>query len=273
MRRDLRRDLEVLDRLSVPDLLEDAERRALGPDRGSALGPSPSRPRLLTSLLTVAVVGLAVAGFVWLSSAFRATPAPPANSTEPSYVFTNVRPDPDEEGMRIRFEVIWSTEISPGLRRCRFQALGLNGNVVSELGRDIAFGPADSVWIDVPPPTDAVGSARVVCDPERLDTPGIVDVVPLDPADVGLDPDRWVEALERRVDGWAARFVIDSMTAEQLAWNIEALSSYAITGQFPGDAQAWAWQEWHMRIARLCVLLTEGHELRTKDCLGAGPAS
>jgi hypothetical protein len=277
MKRDLTRDLEVLDRLSAPDLLEDAERRALGPDRGPVLSPSPYRRRAVTASLTVAVVGLAIGGFVWLSSAFRATPAPPAGSTEPGYVFTNVRPHPggsDGDGnIQVRFEVAWSTETFPGLHRCRFQALDLEGDVVSELGRDIAFGRTDNVWIDVPPPSDDVGSARVVCDPERLDTPGIADVTPLDPAVVGRDPDRLFQALDTRVDDWAAQFRIGSMSVEQLAWNIEALGSSVVTGHlaFSGDAQVWAWHEWQMRIARLCVLLPEGHELRDKGCLGTGP--
>jgi hypothetical protein len=277
MKRDLTWDLEVLDRMSVPDLLEDAERRAQGPDRSPVPSPSPYRRRTVTASLTVVVVGLAIAGFVWLSSAFRAPPAPPAGSTEPGYVFTNVRPhsgESDGDGnIQVRFEVTWSTETFPGLHRCRFQALDLEGNVVSELGRDIAFGRTDDVWMDVPPPSGDVGSARVVCAPERLDTPGIADVTPLDPADVGRDPDRFVEALDTRVDDWAARFRIDSMSAEQLAWNMEALSSSVVTGHFIGDAQAWAWQEWQMRIARLCMLLPEGHDLRNRGCLGAGPPS
>jgi hypothetical protein len=62
------------------------------------------------------------------------------------------------------------------------------------------------------------------------------------------------------------------MAPEQLAWNIEALNSSVVTGRFSGDAEAWAWQEWHMRIARLCVLLPEGHVLRNEGCLGARPA-
>jgi hypothetical protein len=279
MKRDLTRDLEVLDRLSAPDLLEEAERRALGPDRGPVLSPSPYRRRTVTASLTVLVVGFAIAGFVWLGSAFRATPAPSAGSTEPSYVFMNVRPHPGESdgdgNIQVRFEVTWSTETFPGLHRCRFQVLDLEGNVVSELGRNVAFGRTDDVWIDVPPPSDDVGSARVVCDPVRLDTPGIADVTPLDPADVGRDPDRFVEALDARVDDWAARFRIGSMSAEQLAWNMEALSSSVVTGRlnFTGDAQAWAWQEWQMRIARLCMLLPEGHDLRNNGCPGAGPPS
>jgi hypothetical protein len=52
MRRDLTRDLQALDRLSVPDLLEAAERRALGADRDDALGPSPSRRRVATASLS-----------------------------------------------------------------------------------------------------------------------------------------------------------------------------------------------------------------------------
>jgi hypothetical protein len=232
------------------------------------------RRRVTAAALAVVSIGLAIGGFVWLSSAFRATPAPPVDATQPDYVFTDVRPhvgDPDEDGnIQISFEVAWSTEVFPGLHRCRFQALGPEGNVVSESGRNIAFRSGDSLWIDLPPPSDEVVAGRVVCDPKRLDTPGIADVVPLDPADAGRDLDRWFEALERRVDEWAARFRIGSMPPEKLAWNIEALTS-PVTGRFGGDAQIWAWDEWQMGIARLCALLPEGHELRNQGCSGAGP--
>jgi hypothetical protein len=278
MKRDFTRDLQVLDRFSSPDLFEEAQRRARVSGRDLELASSSAHRGLTSLALVVVALGIAIGGFVWLNDAFRSSPAPPADAT-PGYVFTNVRPytgQPDEDGyIQIGFDVAWSTEVFPGLHRCRYQALGLEGHVVSERTSVIAFRPGEGVRVDVPSPSDEVGSGRVVCDPERLDTPGIAEVTPLDPADVGRDLDRWLDALETRVDEWAARFRIDSMSAEELAWNIEALSSSVVTGvtgRFDGDAQAWAWEEWRMRIARLCVLLPEGHELRNKGCLGAGPA-
>jgi hypothetical protein len=277
MDRDLKRDLRVLDRVATPDLFEEAERRAVL--LAQPIATAEGSPRRLVAVVTLAVVslGLAIGGFVWLTAGFRSRPAPPATATT-GYVFTDVRPytgHPDEDGnIQIGFDVAWSTEAFPGLRRCRYQALGLEGDVVSERASVIAFRPVEGVRVDVPPPSAEVGSGRVVCDPDRLDTPGIAEITPLDPADVGRDLDRWLDALESRVDEWAARFRIESMSAEELAWNIEALSSSVVTGHFSGDAQAWAWTEWQMRAERLCVLLPEGHELRnTGYCEGVGPAA
>lgn len=275
MRRDLTRDLQVLDRVQAPDLLEDSQRRARGPNRDYEHDLGPSRRWLRAVPLGIAALAIAIGGFVWLNSAFRATaPRPPAQPTGPNYVFSNVKLDashPDEEGnILIRFEVSWSGDSFPGIHRCTFQTLGSDGGIVSEWVRRMAFRPSDNVGVDVPPPPGEA-TAHVGCDPQRLDTPGIAELIPLDPAEAGSDPDVWIETLEHRVDEWAERFDIGSMSPEQLAVNMEALGSLSVTGHF-GDEQKWAWTEWGMRRQRLCVLLPEGHELRNKGCLGAGPA-
>jgi hypothetical protein len=271
MRRDLTRDLEVLDHLSVPELLEDAERRALGPDRGPVLGPSPARRLVVTASLAMAVVGLAIAGFVWLSSAFRATPAPPAEPADPNYVLTHVRLDPShvepEGNILIRLEVSWSNGTYPGIHRCVFRASGTDGRVVSErVERWMALEETDNLAIEVPQPSSSAVAADAWCDPERLDAPGIADLEPLDPASVAGEPDAFDAEVERRTDEWAALFSIDSMTTEELAANMAAMGYGRVHGRFSGDEQMWAWLELRSRWARLCSLLPDGHELRNSGC-------
>lgn len=274
MRRDLARDLEALDRLPAPDLLEEAEGRARGQSRGSDLDLVPSRRWLRAVPLGIAALAVAIGVFVLLNAAFRtAPPTPPAGSNGPSYVFSNVRLDstgPDGEGnILVRFEVAWSEETYPGIHHCVASAFGAGGQVVSQrVERWIAFEPSDNVAFDVPPPSASATSAEVTCDPERLDTPGIADVVPLDPAMVGRELEAWNAELERRTDTWAQRFSINTMSDEELAANIVALGYASVNrtdASFPGpgsDEWLWARDELLMRAARLCHLLPVGHELQ-----------
>ena len=131
-----------------------------------------------------------------------------------------------------------------------------------------AFKPSAEYAFDVPPTGAPAVSAEVRCDPERLDTPGIADVVPLDPASVGRDLEAWNAELESRTDSWAQRFSIDTMSEEEVAANIAALgwtSAIRTDAAFPragSDEWFWAFDELRARAARLCPLLPEGHELR-----------
>jgi len=264
MRRDLTRDLQALDRLSVPDLLEDAERRAFGPIR-DALRPHPSRRRMVTASLTVAVVGLAIAGFVWLNDAFRSSPEP-AEPLGSNYVFSNVRAggsspgDPDHDW--IRFEVSWSDETSPGVHRCVFRFIDEEGDVVSERVDWVLWKPADNVAVDVPVVSDdRPVFADASCDPERLDTPGIANIeeslVPRQGDDGRIED--FSEELNRRIDDWSQRFSIGSMSQDELAANVAALRD-----AFPGSRNYpnADFQELLGRITRLCSLVEPTFDVR-----------
>jgi hypothetical protein len=199
MRRNLTRDLAVLDRLPTSDLLEEAERRALDPDGGHEIQPGRRRRRAMTASLAVAVMGLAIATFVWLSSAFRATPAPPAEPTGSNYVFTNVQPyafpNHDESAnVLIRFDVSWSGETSPGAHRCVFRLLDAEGAVVAQRVDWTLWKPAEGYLVDVASVTPVIArpaSADARCDPERLDTPGIASIE--DPLVPNVDEDGRIE--------------------------------------------------------------------------------
>jgi hypothetical protein len=270
MRRDLTRDLEVLDRLSVPELLEDAERRALGPDRGPVLGPSPARRRVMAaSLLTVAVVGFAIAGFAWLSSVFRAMPAPPAEPVGSNYVFSNVRPGGsslagDPENFLIRLEVSWSGETSPGVHRCVFRLLDEDGDVVAERADWVLWHPSDNVALDVPSVSNGRPVSAVArCDLERLDTPGITSIeesLVLSADDDGRIDD-YSEELNRRVDAWSQRFSIGSMSQNELAANVTALRD-ASTRSVVEDVASADFEELMGRINRLCDLVQPTMDVR-----------
>jgi hypothetical protein len=260
MRRDLTRDLQALDRLSVPDLLEDAERRALGPDPEHVPGPNPSRRRLVAASLAVAVVGLAIAGFVWLTDAFRSSPTP-AEPLGSNYVFSNVTLegstlDGEAESFMIRFEVSWSDETPPGVHRCVFRLIDEKGAVVGVRVDWVLWEPSPNVAVDLP----AVGDARPVsadarCDPERLDTPGIANIeesiVPIVDEEGRIED--FSEELNRRIDAWSQRFSIGSMSQDELAANVTALRD--AFGSVPTDEPNADLDELIGRISRLCALV------------------
>jgi hypothetical protein len=272
MKRDLTRELQVLDRLPVPDMLEDAERRALGPGRDPGPDLDPTRRWLAVVSLGVVAVGVAIGGFVWLNSAFRTAPRPPAQPTGPNYVFSNVRPDDlhtdREDNILVRFEVSWSEGSHPGIHRCVFRALDAEGEVVSErVDRWFSSEPSRNAALDIPAPSSPAVTAEAGCDPERLDTPGVAHVVPLDPAETGRDLESWLEALEPRVEGWAVRFDVGSMSVEQLAANIAALTDPSAYRRFGSvNEEGWASTELRMRAERLCRLIPEGHPARRGLC-------
>lgn len=272
MKRDLTRDLQVLDRLPVPDMLEDVERRALDPRRAPELDVGPTSRWSTALLLGIATIGLAIVGFAWLSSAFRTGPRPPASPAEPNYVFSNVRPDAahtDPEGnILIRFEVSWSEGSHPGVHRCVFRALGADGGIVSErIDPWTTFDRSANAAIDAPAPSSPAITAQAACDPERLDTPGVARLVPLDPAEAGADLDSWLQVLERRVDEWADRFDVGSMSAEELSANIAALRDPSAYRRFgSADEEDWASTELRMRAERLCLLLPERPLARSAPC-------
>jgi hypothetical protein len=268
MRRDLTLDLAALDRLPTSDLLDEANRRALDPGRGHDLDPAPSRRRATTGSLAVAVVGLAIATFVWLSSAFRTTPAPPAEPTASNYVFTNVRPgafppDADEADVVIRFDVSWSGEDSPGVHRCVFRLFDVEGAVVAERIDWTPWKPADGYAVEVPRVTPArPESAEARCDAERLDTPGIASIE--DPIVPNVDEDGRIEdfseELERRVDAWSQHFSVGSMSQEELAANVAALAN--ARSRYADDLGLDRLSELLARISRLCDLVDPTMDVR-----------
>jgi hypothetical protein len=216
--------------------------------------------------LAVAVVGLAIAGFIWLTDAFRSSPEP-AEPLGSNYVFSNLTLegstlDGEVESFMIRFEVSWSDETSPGVHRCKFRLIDEEGDAVGERIDWVLWDPSGNVAVDVTAVRDArPASADARCDPQRLDTPGIAvieeSIVPT-VDDEGRIEDI-SEELNRRIDAWSQRFSIGSMSQDELAANVTALR-----GAWPGsrDYPNADFEELIGRIGRLCALVEPGVAVR-----------
>ena len=285
----LRGRFAVLDRLDMPDLEEEVDRRRLVPPDQDRLATSGAPRRLVPILLGLIVIGLSVGGFVWLRSAFRAVEPPsPAEPAESNYVFSGIRVETiqGQAGVMLWFRVSWSDGTYPGIHRCVFRVLDEDGNTVAERvePRSTWAETTGENEVGMGLPVDETSGVPVrgeaVCAPERLDTPGIADLEPLDPElaegvqrqEIGLDV--FFRAIDRRTDIWAERFEIGSMTIEQLAANVAALRLGR--GRLPGSTEDQALASWELdiRSIRLCELIPKDDAIyREIECSTDGPAS
>jgi hypothetical protein len=287
----LRGRFAVLDRLDMPDLEEEVDRRRLVPPDQDHLAPSAAPRRLVPILLGLIAIGLSVGGFVWLRSAFRAVePPPPAQPrpAEANYVFSEVRVETmqGQAGVALWFRVSWSDGTYPGIHRCVFRVLDEDGKTVAERVEPLSTWTETieenetGVGLPLDEPSRFPARGEAVCAPERLDTPGIADLEPLDPElaegvqhqEIGLDV--FFRAIDRRTDIWAERFEIGSMTIEQLAANVAALRLGR--GRLPGSTEDQGLASWELdiRSIRLCELIPKDDAIyREIDCSTNGPAS
>ena len=273
MKTDLSRRFAALDRIAVPDLAPGVSRRVTGGALPANAVPPRRRIALLGSLALLVLAG-SIASFVWLRAFFETEPLPPQTEPRSNYVFSNVRVDAssvDPEGnVLIRFDVAWSGDADPGIHRCFFTLYGADGQVVSELVREMALKPSGVSGIEVPAPTGPPVSAIARCDAARLDTPDVTVVAdPLIPAEAGRDLDTFNAEIESRTELWAERFAVESWSVDQLLANLAALrhaESLALRHD-PDDDAWWASVELRSRYEHLCSLLPEGHSRQP----GCGP--
>lgn len=196
-------------------------------------------------------------------------PTDAVQSEPPSmYVFTDIQVGPsaaEPQDLAVTFTVAWTGDVYPGVHRCGYRALAADESVVGEQVRLEAWQPGR--WDhEVPGDPEAAVSGEVWCEPERLDTPGVADgITPVLPGDVDLETveGTWEEVLQEmkgRLHEWASAYSVDSMSEDELAANMVALT-LAINFR-DGQQHFTVTRQLTDRRDYLCVLLPDGHEFR-----------
>jgi hypothetical protein len=257
---DLTRRFRGLDEIEAPDVWPDATTRALAGPSGPSLG------RRLGVIAFAAVI--AVSSFALIAVALRETGQTHGSDGPSTYAFSDIEAGPSKaepQDLAITFTVAWSSDEYPGVHRCGYRALAADGSVVGEQVRLEAWQPGR--WYhDVPGDPEVTVSGEVWCEPERLDTPGVADgITPVLPGDV--DPETvegtWEEVLQEmkgRLHEWASAYSVDSMSEDELAANMVALT-LAINFR-DGQQHFTVTRQLTDRRDYLCVLLPDGHEFR-----------
>jgi hypothetical protein len=190
----------------------------------------------------------------------------PSESVEPqkedpaTYIFSDVvagpsTAEPDE--LAVSFTVSWSGQEYPGVHLCTYRAMATDGTVIGEFVHLAAWQPGR--WHrEIPGDPGAAARGEVSCEPERLDDPGIADVRSIPRSD-GTSLDEITAKREDRLEDWAARWAVDSMTESQLAGNLWAIWT-AMTQSHDSDLTI----SWQLEDRRhyLCVRLPPEHEFR-----------
>jgi hypothetical protein len=186
-------------------------------------------------------------------------PAAPADAAS-TYVFSDIVAGPssaEPEDLSVTFEVSWSGEDYPGVHLCTFRALAADGSIAGEVAHLAAWQPGR--WYrDVPGDPDAAVRGDISCAPERLDAPGIAEVTPI-PRSEGTTLDEVMAERAARLDAWAARWSVDSMSTSQLAANMWAVWEVMTEGEDEDLTVTWQLTD---RRHYLCVRLPPEHEFR-----------
>jgi hypothetical protein len=177
-----------------------------------------------------------------------------------TYVFSDVVAGPttaEPVDLAVSFTVSWSGQEYPGVHLCTYRAMAADGTLVGEFVHLAAWQPGR--WHrEIPGDPGAAARGEVSCEPERLDDPGIADVRSIPRSD-GTSLDEITAAREDRLEDWAARWAVDSMTESQLAGNLWAIWT-AMTQSHDSDLTI----SWQLEDRRhyLCVRLPPEHEFR-----------
>lgn len=210
----------------MPDIrdLLDREARTVEPTEDWAT-PTFGRIRRRRRVRRVATSGLALAiSFAGLLVAIRAfdgsRPSRVAAEFGPNYRFFGVTVRPGEGPNQVLVFYGVRFDEYPGVHRCTWRAFGSDGEVVGQ--RTLILGYEKQ---HLEPSENAVemGATRpavrgeAFCEPERLDTPGIVEVDPQTPNGDGA------QAIDQRVEAWAGRYAVRDMSRDEIQANRWAL--------------------------------------------------